>query len=61
MWNRLLRVLAPLVGLAMVTMPGVVAPVMTPSQTNCVGGACDLCPVVATVAAAAGAELYCIA
>ncbi|WP_019875671.1 hypothetical protein [Sporichthya polymorpha] len=57
----LLKVLAPMAGLAMVTMPGVVTPVVTPNQTQCVGGACDLCPAVATVAAAAGAELYCIA
>ena len=62
MGKRLLTVLAPMVGLALVAMPGVVLrPLVTPTQTECAGGLCDVCPAVAKAMTAAGAEIYCIA
>jgi hypothetical protein len=60
MGTRLLSVLAPLAGLAFVTMPAVV-PATSPAITQCAGGICDVCPAVAKVMTAAGAEIYCIA
>lgn len=61
MGNRLIQVLAPLAGLAIVTVPGVVTPAVVPADAECAGGICNVCPAVATVLHAAGAEIYCIA
>lgn len=61
MRNRLAKVLLPLAGLAMVTMPGVLTPVVAPADSQCAGGLCEVCPAVAKALTAAGAEIYCIA
>lgn len=61
MTNRLIRVLAPLAGLAIITGPGVVTPAVGPADAECTGGICNVCPAVATALSAAGAEIYCIA
>lgn len=61
MANRLLRVLAPMAGLAMITVPGVVTPVLVPAQTQCAGGICNVCPVIAKTLSATEAQIYCIA
>ena len=59
--GRMLKVLAPMAGLAMFTMPGVVTPVVAPADTQCAGGLCEVCPAVAKALTATGAEIYCIA
>lgn len=61
MANRLLHVLAPLAGLAIVAVPGVLTPSAGPAGAECAGGICNLCPVVAEALHTAGAEIYCIA
>jgi hypothetical protein len=38
-----------------------VAPTAAPAGAICVGGLCDVCPAVATVLAATGEKIYCIA
>jgi hypothetical protein len=65
MRQRLLRALVPVVGLVVLTIPGVasggaVAP-DHPAGTACVGGLCDVCPVVAKALTATGEKIYCIA
>lgn len=61
MANRLIRALAPLAGLAIVAVPGVLTPVVGPADAECAGGICEVCPAVAAALHAAGAEIYCIA
>ncbi len=58
---RRLAVLAPMAGLAMFTVPGVVAPVGVPAQTQCAGGICNVCPAVASALTVTGTQIYCIA
>lgn len=61
MANRMIRALAPLAGLAIVSVPGVLTPVAGPADAECAGGICEVCPAVATALHAAGAEIYCVA
>ena len=61
MRTRLAKVLLPLAGLTVFTMAGAVTPFVAPADTQCAGGLCDVCPVVAKALTAAGAEIYCIA
>lgn len=61
MAHRLLKVLAPMAGLAMFTAPGVVTPVVVPAQTQCAGGICNVCPVIAQTLSATEAQISCIA
>jgi hypothetical protein len=59
--GKLAKVLVPVAGLAMVTMPAVVLAPAEPAGTQCVGGLCDVCPAVAKAMTATGAKIYCIA
>jgi hypothetical protein len=61
MATRLLKVLAPMAGLAMFTVSGVIPPVVVPAQTQCAGGICNVCPVIAKTLSATEAQIYCIA
>lgn len=61
MANRLFAVLASIAGLAVFTFPGVLTPTVVPADRACAGGICDVCPAVAQVVSATGAQLYCLA
>jgi hypothetical protein len=61
MANRLLSVLAPLAGLAMVSVPGVLTPTVVPAGTACAGGVCEVCPVVAETLRPVGTAISCLA
>ncbi len=62
MTNRLIKVLAPLAGLAVFTVPGAfMSGVVVPANAECAGGICEVCPAVAQVLTATGAQIYCIA
>lgn len=54
---RLVKVLVPLAGLAVFSMPAMTSP----TGTECAGGVCAVCPAVAKVLSTAGAQIYCIA
>ena len=52
------RLAVLMVGLASLALP---AGPSAPSGAQCTGGVCDICPAVATVVAATGETIYCIA
>jgi hypothetical protein len=56
--RKLTNVLVSTAGLAVIAMPAVVT---SPTEPQCVGGLCDVCPAVAKALTATGAKLYCIA
>jgi hypothetical protein len=65
MRQRLFRAFVPVVGVAVLTMPGVVLGGAVgphrPAGTACVGGLCDVGPVVAKALTVTGEKIYCIA
>ncbi len=56
------KVLAPIAGLAVFTLPAVViAPAVMPAEGECAGGFCNVCPVVGRALSTTGAQIYCVA